>query len=108
MDEIGDFNRPYALPENGTPVYQQNTETVENVESGENGQNDDEYEEENAIELIKDFSSHKMMTRIHVALMKQLKERQFLFKGELVEKKEELKRLVDDRETHGKLRCYWI
>jgi coiled-coil domain-containing protein 40 len=56
---------------------------------------------ENPIELIQEFGTHRLMQRVQRALTKQLKQTHYRLQVELLEKEEELKRVTQDRELIG-------
>ncbi len=80
----------------------QSSPSVEEAEPLNNTEDeeDDAYYE-NPIEVIKEFGNHPLMDRAQKALVKELKETNYRLTVELLDKKEDLKRLTKEREDLG-------
>lgn len=56
---------------------------------------------ENNLEVIQNFASHRLMNQVHGALKKQYLETNERLRLDLTVKKDDLKRLTNERESHG-------
>jgi chromosome segregation ATPase len=77
------------------------SQIVDYVGTDDNGEEEEDVFYENPQEIIREFGNHPLMDRIQATLTKKLKETNYSLNIELLEKKDELKKVTLDRETIG-------